>query len=325
LTPSSSPSTTPLTTPEAAPAASGVAVHAEPPGWQVWTALWAVYLIWGSTYLAIRVMVETMPPLLGSGVRFTVAGGVLLAVLAVRLGARAVALTRRTLAGALLVGLLLPGANSVVTVAEQEVPSGLAALLIATVPLWIILLRLLARESVPHTSLGAVLVGFAGVALLLRPGEQSGEATVLGLAACVGAAAMWASGSFASRKVRLPALPLVSVGWQMLLGGVVITLAGLAGGEAGEVDLGAFSTRSALALAYLVVIGSWVGYTAYAWLLQNAPLSKVATYAYVNPVVAIFLGWLVLDERVTAVTIVAASVIVASVALVVRSETSRSG
>ena len=323
MTPSTSPSTPPLTTPEAAPAASGVAVRAEPPGWQVWTGLWAVYLIWGSTYLAIRVMVETVPPLLGSGVRFTVAGAVLLAVLAVRRGTRAVALDRRTLAGALLVGLLLPGANAVVTVAEQEVPSGLAALLIATVPLWIILLRLLARESVPLKSLGAVLIGFGGVALLLRPGEQSGEATVLGLAACVGAAAMWASGSFASRKVPLPAHPLVSTGWQMLLGGTAITLAGLAGGEAGEVDPGAFSTRSALALAYLIVIGSWVGYTAYAWLLQNAPLSKVATYAYVNPVVAIFLGWLILDERVTGVTVVAASVIVASVALVVRSETRR--
>lgn len=319
---SSSPSSPPLTTPEAAPAASGVAVRPEPPGWQVWWGLSSVYVIWGSTYLAIRVMVETLPPLLGAGARFTVAGAVLLAVLALRRGASAVAVDRRQLAGALLIGLLLPGANAVVTVAEQKVPSGLAALLIATVPLWVLLLRKLWGEAVSRASLGAVLVGFAGVALLLRPGEQSGDATVVGLAACVGAAVMWASGSFASRKVALPAHPLVSVGWQMLLGGVLCTAAGLMVGEAGDVEPSAFSVRSVAALAYLVVIGSWVGYSAYAWLLQNAPLSKVATYAYVNPVVAIFLGWVILDERVTAVTIVAASVIVASVALVVRSEAS---
>jgi drug/metabolite transporter (DMT)-like permease len=319
----SSPSSPPLTTPGAAPAASGVAVRAEPPGWQVWWGLSSVYVIWGSTYLAIRVMVETLPPLLGAGVRFTVAGAVLLGFLLLRRGPGAVALDRRQLAGALLIGLLLPGANAVVTVAEQKVPSGLAALLIATVPLWVLLLRRLWGEAVSRASLGAVLLGFVGVALLLRPGEQSGDATVVGLAACVGAAVMWASGSFASRKVALPAHPLVSVGWQMLLGGVLCTGAGLIAGETGDVEPAAFSLRSVAALLYLIAIGSWGGYSAYAWLLQNAPLSKVATYAYVNPVVAIFLGWLVLDERVTGVTIVAASVIVASVALVVRSEARR--
>jgi drug/metabolite transporter (DMT)-like permease len=310
----------PLTTPEAGPPASGVAVRTGPPAWKVWSGLWAVYLIWGSTYLAIRVMVETVPPLLGAGVRFAVAGGVLLLVLALRGGWATVAIDGRRLRGALLIGLLLPGANAVVTVAEQEVPSGLAALLIASVPLWVILLRTASREPVPRASIGAVLGGFAGLALLLRPGEQSGEATALGLAACVGAAMMWATGSFASRKVTLPSHPLVSTGWQMLFGGVACTLAGFVAGEAGDVDPAAFSTRSLVALAYLVAIGSWVGYTAYAWLLQNAPLSKVATYAYVNPVVAILLGWLVLDETVTTVTVVAAAVIVASVWLVVRSE-----
>lgn len=325
-------------TPEAAPPASGVVVRGEAvgaaaapraaiagarhdaPSWQVWSGLWAVYLIWGSTYLAIRVLVETVPPLLGAGVRFVVAGALMLAVLAIRRGTAAVATDRRTFAGALLIGLLLPGANAVITVAEQRVPSGLAALLIATVPLWVILLRIAGREAVPRASLGAVLLGFAGLTLLMRPGAQSGDATLLGLLACVGGAVMWASGSFGSRKVPLPAHPLVSTGWQMLLGGVAISMAGLIAGEAGDVDPSAFSTRSLVALAYLIVIGSCVGYSAYAWLLQNVPLSKVATYAYVNPVVAILLGWLVLDERITLVTMVAASVIVASVALVVRSE-----
>jgi drug/metabolite transporter (DMT)-like permease len=309
-------------TPAGAPEAPA-AVRSGPPGWQIWTGLWIVYIVWGSTYLAIRVMVETMPPLLSAGVRFTVAGAVMVAVLALRRGLRGVLPTRPQLLGALAVGLLLPGANAVVTVAEQEVPSNLAALLIASIPLWVIIMRALAGEDVSRRSVAAVLVGFVGVALLIRPGEQSGEATIVGLLACVGAAVMWAGGSFASPRLRLPQDPLVSVGWQMLLGGALILLAGVAAGELPEVELEAFSTRSLLALGYLIVFGSWVAYTAYAWLLQNAPLSKVATYAYVNPVVAIVLGWLILDEIVTGITVVGAAIIVFSVALVVRMESAR--
>jgi drug/metabolite transporter (DMT)-like permease len=286
----------------------------------VWVALGIVYVVWGSTYLGIRVVVETMPPMLGAAARFVVAGGLLLAFLAARRGRAAVRPTRGQLRSALIVGTLLMGANAVISVAELHVPSGVAALIVASVPLWVILLRRVSGDHPAPATVIAVAVGFAGVALLLRPGEQSGEATVLGLAACVGAAAMWASGSFASRKVALPAHPLVSTGWQMLLGGTVCTLVGLVVGEAGDVQPSAFSTRSLLALAYLIVVGSWIGYTAYVWLLQNAPLSKVATYAYVNPVVAVLLGWLILDEKVTLVTIAAATVILASVALVVRSE-----
>jgi drug/metabolite transporter (DMT)-like permease len=293
------------------------------PGWQIWTALWIVYIVWGSTYLAIRVVVETIPPLLGAGVRFGVAGLLMVAFLAVRRGFAAVRPTRAELGGAALVGLLLPGANAVVSVAEQEVPSSIAALLIASVPLWVILLRAGSGERVSLRGAASVLVGFAGVALLVRPGEQSGDATVLGLLAVVGAALMWASGSFASPRLSLPRDPLASVGWQMLLGGIAITVVGLAIGEGGDVHVDAFSVRSLLALAYLVVFGSWVAYTAYAWLLQNAPISKVSTYAYVNPVVAIFLGWLILDEVVSSITILGASIIVVSVALVVRTETPR--
>jgi drug/metabolite transporter (DMT)-like permease len=293
------------------------------PSWQVWTALWIVYIVWGSTYLAIRIVVETIPPLLSAGARFGIAGAVLVAVLALRRGLASVRPTRAQLGGAALVGLLLPGANAVVSVAEQEVPSSIAALLIASVPLWVILMRAGTGDRVSLRGAASVLVGFAGVALLVRPGEQSGDATVLGLLAVVGAALMWASGSFASPRLSLPRDPLASVGWQMLLGGVAITVVGLAIGEGADVEVGAFSTRSVLALAYLVVFGSWVAYTAYAWLLQNAPISKVATYAYVNPLVAIVLGWLVLDEVVTSTTIVGATVIVASVALVVRTESQR--
>ena len=293
------------------------------PGWQVWTALWIVYIVWGSTYLAIRITVETIPPLLSAGVRFGVAGAVLVVVMALRRGLAAVRPTRAQLGGAAFVGLLLPGANAVISVAEQDVPSSIAALLVASIPLWVIVLRAMNGDRVSLRGAASVLVGFAGVALLVRPGEQSGDATVLGLLAIVFAAVMWATGSFASPRLALPRDPLVSTGWQMLIGGSVIVVVGLLAGEGGDVHLDAFSTRSILALAYLVVFGSWVAFTAYVWLLQNAPISKVATYAYVNPVVAIILGWLILDEVVTSTTIVGASIIIASVALVVRTESPR--
>jgi drug/metabolite transporter (DMT)-like permease len=311
--------TSPGTTAGAAQAAPAVE-RSGPPRWQLWSALWIVYIVWGSTYLAIRVTVETVPPLLGAGARFTLAGGVLIAVLAARRGWAAARPGRRELTGALAVGLLLPGANAVLSVAEQEVPSGLAALLYASIPLWVIVLRRLWGDRIPRLSIVAVLVGFGAVALLLQPGGQSAGASLLGLLACVAGAAMWASGSFASGRVALPADPLASTGWQMLLGGLVVTAAGLVAGETSGLDAGEFSVRSLLALAYLVVFGSWVAFTAYGWLLQNAPISKVATYAYVNPVVAIALGWLVLGESITPLTLLAAAVIVGSVALVVRSE-----
>ena len=318
------PTTVPETAhPPAAAAAGGRAGFSRagtPPGWQVWGALWIVYLVWGSTYLAIRVMVETVPPLLGAGARFAIAGAVLLLVLRWRLGAGAIRPTRGALLGAGLVGLLLPGANAVVSVAEQHVPSGLAALLIASIPLWVILLRRLAGETITRASGIAVLIGFVGVALLVRPGPQSADASIVGVLTCVAAAVMWASGSFASSRVELPRHPLVSTGWQMLIGGIACLIAGLLAGEGPQVDPAAFSTRSLLALLYLIVMGSWVAFSAYVWLLQNAPISKVATYAYVNPVVAIVLGWLILSEVVAPVTIAGAAIIVAAVALAVRSE-----
>jgi drug/metabolite transporter (DMT)-like permease len=288
--------------------------------WQVWLALGIVYVVWGSTYLAIRVMVETVPPLLGAAARFAFAGAVLVALVAARRGPRALRPGRRELLGALAVGAGLTGANGIIAVAERDVPSGLAALLVAAVPLWVILLRALAREPIRPAGAAAVAVGFAGVALLLLPGGSPGDVPLLGLLAVVAGSALWASASFASPRLRLPGDPLASTGWQMLLGGLVCAIAGVLAGEVGDVRPGAFSVRSLLALAYLVVFGSWIAFTAYAWLLQNAPLAKVSTYAYVNPVVAILLGWLILGEAVTALTLVGAAIIVVSVALVVRLE-----
>jgi drug/metabolite transporter (DMT)-like permease len=288
--------------------------------WRVWGCLSIVYVVWGSTYLAIRVMVETIPPLLGAGVRFWLAGALLLAFLLVRRGWSAIRPTRRQLTGALVVGTLLTGANAVVTLAEVDVPSGLAALLVGSIPLWVILLRRGSGERVARASVAGVGIGFVGVAILLAPGERPDGATLIGMLAIVGAAVMWATGSFASPRTQLPKDPFVSTGWQMLLGGVICCLAGVARGELRDVDPGGFSGDSIIAFVYLILIGSIVAFSAYIWLLQNAPVSKVATYAYVNPVIAIFLGWLILDETITAVTLAGAVTIVASVAVVVRAE-----
>ena len=292
----------------------------EASSWQVWTALWIVYIVWGSTYLAISLMVETMPPLLAAGVRFVAVGLIVLPALALKRGVAVLRPTRAELLSAGFVGLMLPGANAVISVAEQTVPSGLAALLVASIPLWVILLRRLSGDRISGRSLAAVLVGFAGVALVVKP---QGGASIVGPLACIGAALMWALGSFASPRISLPRDPLASTGWQSLLGGLAVLASGLIAGEAGDVHPDHWSTRSLLGLAYLITFGSLLAFTAYAWLLQNAPISKVSTYAYVNPVVAILLGWLINSEGISARSLAGAAIIVASVALVIRVESAR--
>ena len=307
---------------EAASARSSLAAgRAEaPPGWKVWTALWIVYIVWGSTYLAIRYMVDTMPPLFGAGVRFVLVGAILLPLLAATRGTAVLRPSRAQLLSCAFVGLMLPGANAVRSVNEQKVPSGLAALLVASIPLWVILLRRASGERISGRSIAAVLVGFAGVALLVKP---QGGATLVALLACVGAAVMWATGSFASPRISLPRDPLVTTAWQSLLGGLACLAAAAVGGELGDLHPSRWSLDSVLGLAYLVTFGSLLAFTAYAWLLQNAPIAKVSTYAYVNPVIAVFLGWLFVSEPVSATTIIGAGIIVASVALVVRVESAR--
>ena len=293
---------------------------AVPAAWRVWAALGAVYVIWGSTYLAIRVMVDGgVPPLLGAGARFALAGVLLLGVLGARRGWAAVAVERGPLVGAAAVGLLLAaGGNGLVTVAEQDVPSSLAALLVASVPLWVVVLRaMVARERTPPIALTGVAVGFAGVGLLLLPSARPEGATAAGVALVLVAAVSWATGSFLSPRLVLPADPLVSTGWQMLAGGLALVAGAVAAGEPGDVRASAVSASAALAFAYLVVAGSLVAYSAYAWLLQHAPLTQVSTYAYVNPLVAVLLGALVLDEALAPLTLAGAVLIVAAVALIV--------
>jgi drug/metabolite transporter (DMT)-like permease len=291
------------------------------PTWLVWSALWVVYLVWGSTYLAIRYVVETMPPMLAGGVRFIAAGAIMQVVLMIRRGARGVAVTgKEVIACALVGGALLFGGNGLVMVAEQEIPSGLAALVVAAVPLWVVVLRAIFRDRVPRATLISVIIGFIGVGVLVLPGSSGGTATTAGVLTVVLASAFWASGSFFSRRLPLPEDPFTSTTIQMVLGGLIMLVVGLLAGEGSRVDFDAISTSSTIGLVYLIFIGSLLAFTAYTWLLQHAPISKVATYAYVNPVVAIFLGWALLDEPVTAAIAVGATIIVGSVAYIVRRE-----
>ncbi len=295
------------------------------PRWLGPLALGTIYVVWGSTYLAIRVMVEDIPPLLGAGVRFVIAGAILYAWLVWRRPAPERAMTGRQFVGAAVVGLLLMfGGNGLVTVAEQEVPSGLAALLIASVPLWVILLRTsIGGERVPPSTLLSVAVGFVGVALLVLPAERPEGAPLGWSLVVVLAAVFWATGSFAASRLDRPADLLTTTAWQMLIGGASMVAVGLAVGEANELHLAEIALDSAAAFVFLVFVGSVAAFTAYNWLLQHVAISTVSTYAFVNPMIAVFLGWLILSEEVTGFVVLGTAVIVASVAVVVLSSAER--
>lgn len=293
-----------------------------PPRWLTLLSLLTIYLVWGSTYLAIRVAVETIPPFLGAGVRFVIAGLLLAGYLLLRGRLDRSALGWPQLLPSALVGVLLVvGGNGLVMIAEQTVPSGLAALLIASDPLWIVLLRAGDGQRISRTTLASVLVGFVGVAFLVLPHIGGGLSTLGGPLIIVAAAVSWAVGSFWSQRLPLPRDPLTSTMLQQLIGGVILVLASFVLGDVGRFDPARVSTTSALALGYLLVFGSLVAFTAYTWLLRHTPVSTVSTYAYVNPVIAVFLGWAILSEEITTSILAGAIVIVASVAFVVRQET----
>jgi drug/metabolite transporter (DMT)-like permease len=287
----------------------------------VWGALAGIYLIWGSTYLAIRVMVETVPPALGSAMRFLVAGVLMLAILAIR--GRGTKPGIRIPAGQLvrcaIIGTLLAaGGNGLVTIGERGVPSGLAALLIASTPLWIVVFVSIAGKRPSRATLAGVALGFVGVILLLAPGGRPGHVP-LGLALIIVVAGMsWALGSVLSQRFDMPSDPLVATAWGMLFGGLVMLAGGLIAGEGGNFSLDAFSTKSILALAYLIVLGAIVGYSCYGYLLEHAPLSLVSTYAYVNPVIAVILGAIVLGEGIAPLTVLGMVLVVGAVAITIR-------
>lgn len=295
------------------------APEAPPPRWKVVSAFAIVYVIWGSTYLAIRFAIETLPPFLMASGRFLVAG-VLMWLWAKRRGAGRP--TRRQVGAAAAVGaLLLMGGNGGVVWAEQRIDSGLAALLVATVPLWVVTIEwLLPGGRRPRLALAlGVAGGLAGIVLLVGPAELAGaeRMDLAGAGAVVAASLLWSIGSLYAARADLPSSPRLATGLEMLFGGVGLLVAGALTGEFARLDLAAVSATSWAAVAYLVVFGSLVAFSAYVWLLRAAPPSKVATYAYVNPVVALLLGWALAGEDLTARTLLAAAVILASVMLIV--------
>ena len=289
-----------------------------------WTALTIVYLVWGSTYLAIRVTVSALPPMLAMGARFSAAGILMASFLALRYGPGVLRVPpRRALSAAAAGVLLLTCGNGGVAVAEQTLPSGLAALLVAAVPLWLVCLRLFTRDMPRRATLAGTAMGFIGIAILALPGGHPAGTALWGVLVVIGGTLCWSLGSFATPRLPMPAHPFVAATYEMLASGAVLLAGGAASGEARHLDLAAVPARAWVALAYLVVFGSLVAFSAYVWLLGNAPLSLTATYAYVNPVVAVVLGALILGEQVTWPILAGGGVVVAGVGLVVSVERPR--
>ena len=301
-----------------------------------WLALLVVWVLWGSTYFAIRVGVETLPPLLMAGIRYVVAG-LLMFPFALRSGGPQVrAADRPRVSGwwsAVLVGtLLLAGGNGGVSVGERSVPSGLAALLVATVPLWLILIdRILNGTRIGVLALAGLLAGVIGVGFLAGPfggGTEhagaghggAGGSPGTGIVIILLASVSWASGTIASRRVPLPSRPLLATAMQMLAGGVVLLAAAAVTGEFSRFHPSQVSAASWLALAYLIGPGSIIAFSAYMVAVRRLPTAIVATYAYVNPIIAVFLGATFLGEALTASMLVGGALIVVAVALVVRSQ-----
>lgn len=275
-------------------------------------ALATIYIVWGSTYLAIRVTDRTMPPLLMSSVRFLIAGTALY-VFASRGRARP---TSREWGAAAIVGaaLLLVG-NGGVAWAETRIESGLAALIVAIIPLWVAVMdRFFFGRRLSRIAVVGLVIGFAGVALLVRPGGGGDAFASLALVVTTSA---WAGGSLYARGATLPESPLLAAAMQMLSASVFLAVAGLAMGEASDVHASSFAVKPVFAFAYLVVVGSLIAFSAYAWLLKNVRISTVSTYAFVNPVVAVALGTVFLAEPIGWTTVIAGAAIVVAVVLIV--------
>lgn len=286
---------------------------------RIWLALIALYVAWGSTYLAIRFAVESIPPFFMAGTRFLIAG---LIVYTWRRLAGDPAPTLAQWRSSAVIGLfLLLGGNGLITWAEQHVPSGIAALLAAAVPLWIVVVEAVkpnGKRPNWQTSAG-VLIGLAGIAILADPLKASGEKVsfdLIGVLALMVASLLWAIGSVYSKSAELPKSALLGTGMEMLAGSAGLFLAGLASGETSRLNLAAITPTSLMGMGYLVVVGSLVGFVSYTWLLRNAPTTMVMTYAYVNPLVAVFLGSLVVQEALTPQVLVAAPLILSALALI---------
>jgi len=280
----------------------------------------AVYILWGSTYLAIRFAVESFPPFVMAGTRHLTAGILLFAWL--RANGVELPERRHWKSAAIIGGLLLLGGNGLVSWAEQRVPSGLAALIIASVPIWMAVLQGVERRRRPPAALAVgLLLGLGGLVLLVAPGRFGGGEHVdgLGAAALLFAALSWTVGSLYSRKAALPRSTSLAVAMEMIAGGLLLWIVGLLLGEGGQIHADRISLRAVLSLGYLVIFGSLIGFSAYVWLLKVTTPARVTTYAYVNPVVAVLLGWAFAGEALTLRIGIAAAAIVGAVFLIIRS------
>jgi drug/metabolite transporter (DMT)-like permease len=291
---------------------------------KAWAALIAVYIVWGSTYLAIRFTVETIPPFISAGIRFLISGAILFAW---RRLSGDPAPKKVEWRSASIVGLLLLlGGNGALVWAEQHIPSGIASVFIATTPLWMVLIDSLRPGGTRAnwlTWLG-VLVGLFGIFLLANPWQAHTAASPplnpIGIIVLLVAALSWSIGSLYSRNARLPDSPLLGTGMEMLVGSAGLFAFATLIGEWKQFDLSTISMRSVSGLTYLIIFGSGIGFVAYTWLLRNAPTSIVSTYAYVNPVVAILLGSIIADEPLGTIELISAAIIIASVVLITSSK-----
>lgn len=299
--------------------------HARATRSQILAAFASIYLIWGSTYLAIRYAVETIPPFVMGGLRFVVSGALLYAWARYR---GAPSPTKRNWRNAIIAGgLLLLGGNGAVVWAEQFVSSGLTALLVSILPFWLVIIEWVRPpRRRPHAAvIIGLIVGFAGIVVLVGPGNIGGHGDVrpIGALVLILGSLSWAIGSFFSRDADLPESGLLTTGMEMLGGGTLMLIVGALSGELSHFDVHHVSRASAMGLLYLITFGSLLGFTSYIWLLDKVSPARLGTYAYINPVVAVVLGWAIASERLSVRTVFAAAIVICAVALITTARSSR--
>ncbi len=283
---------------------------------KIWLALIALYIVWGSTYLGIKFAIETIPPFFHAGVRFLISG--LILVIWQRSAGQSMPTRKQWISTAIIGTLLLLGGNGLVAWAEQFIPSGIAALIIGSSPMFLVIGEAIRPNGVKPNWQGIVglLIGFVGIFILVGPSEISGGSTKLnpfGVMALLAACLFWATGSIYSKTADLPKSSLMNTGAQMLMGSMSLFIVSLISGELNGWDVTAVSARSLYGLTYLTLVGSLVGFASYGWLLQNAPISLVSTYAYVNPIVAVLLGTVFANEALEPRIWLATGIIIGSV------------
>ena len=304
---------------------------AQPSAVRVWSALLIVYIVWGSTYIAIAVMIESLPGLTGSGIRFFIAALAMAVIVAITRGPRTLLVSRREAGASALIGVMLLATGiGTVSIVADHVPTSIAALIVATIPLWVAVIRFTTGDRPRPLTLIGVGVGLIGLAVILAPGGISvpasgpaadGTAIVAGSIALVCSTFLWALGSWLSPRLPIPSNTLVFTTYQMLVAGIVLMIAGAISGE--RIDVANVTMSSWLGLLYLIVFGSLIAYTAFTWLVGHAPLSLVTTYAYVNPAVAVVLGVIIFGEVISSDVVFGVLFVLGGVALVVSGERTR--